>query len=86
MAKNKETSNELSEYANLELEDALKELEKIAQQLEEPGIKLNDAINLYQKGKELAKICHKQLKDAEVKIKEIRADLSEYEFRKDELQ
>ena len=53
--------------------------------MEEPNIKLNEAIKLYQRGKELAKICYKQLKEAEIKIKEIKADLSEYEFRKEGL-
>ncbi|HOJ38361.1 MAG TPA: exodeoxyribonuclease VII small subunit [Ignavibacteriales bacterium] len=86
MAKSKVTQNdELENIEYIDLEDALIELEKISQQLEEPNIKLNEAIKLYQRGKELAKICYKQLKEAEIKIKEIKADLSEYEFRKEDL-
>ncbi|HOP50017.1 MAG TPA: exodeoxyribonuclease VII small subunit [Ignavibacteriales bacterium] len=78
-----EISNELNTQHQIDLEQAMIELEKISEQLEDPNIKLNDAIELFKKGAELAKICHKELTEAEIKIKEIKADLSEIEFRKE---
>lgn len=64
-----------------DIEAALEELERIAQELEKPEIRLNDAIELFQKGTSLAKDCYSELKKAELKIKELKNDLSEIEWK-----
>lgn len=46
-------------------EELLKELEQIVKDLENKEIALDDAVKKYQRGIELASICHKMLKEAE---------------------
>jgi exodeoxyribonuclease VII small subunit len=49
-------------------EEALEELEKIAEKLERQSLSLEDSIKAFERGMELKKICADRLKDAEGKI------------------
>ena len=44
-------------------EQAIEKLNKIAKQLENPDIKLEDAIKLFEKSIELTKFCYDKLKE-----------------------
>jgi len=70
MAKKKETDS---------FENSLKRLEEIAELLENDEIGLDESIKLYEEGINLSKICYNKLKDAEVKITELKSQL-ENEF------
>ncbi|HET54943.1 MAG TPA: exodeoxyribonuclease VII small subunit [Ignavibacteria bacterium] len=70
MAKKKETDS---------FESSLKRLEEIADLLENDEIGLDESIKLYEEGINLSKICYNKLKDAEVKITELKSRL-ENEF------
>lgn len=70
MAKKKETDS---------FENSLKRLEEIAELLENDEIGLDESIKLYEEGINLSKICYNKLKDAEVKITELKSRL-ENEF------
>lgn len=50
-------------------EDAISELEKIISQIENNEIKLEEALEKYQKGVTLIKYCQEKLEDVEQKIK-----------------
>jgi len=49
-------------------EEALEELETIAQKLESGELTLDESIQYYEKGVALAKFCHQKLEEAERKI------------------
>ena len=55
----------------LSFEEALKRLETITQTLEEGGLKLEEAIGLFEEGMKLAKMCSEQLNAAELKISQL---------------
>ena len=64
----------------LSFEDAIKQLEKIVAQLEEnEDIPLEKAINLYQEGMKLSKLCDEKLKNAQEKVTKIINDNQEEE-------
>lgn len=54
--------------SKISFEDALKELEKIAEKLEKGQLTLEESIKAYERGMELKKICTDRLKEAEGKI------------------
>lgn len=54
--------------SKISFEDALKELEKIAEKLEKGQLTLDESIKAYERGMELKKICTDRLKEAEGKI------------------
>ena len=56
-------------------EDALKRLEEIAEMLENEEIGLDESIKLYEEGIKLSKNCYGKLKDAELKITELKSQL-----------
>lgn len=66
MTKNKETES---------FENSLKRLEEIAELLESEEIGLDESIKLYEEGINLSKICYNRLKDAELKITELKSQL-----------
>jgi len=66
MAKKKTKSN---------FEQDLSRLEEISQILEEDGVELEDAILLFEEGVKLSKSCLKTLKQAELKITELKSEL-----------
>ena len=56
---------------NLTFEDALAQLENIVRELEGGRIKLDDAVQAYEKASALKKFCEERLKNAELKIEKI---------------
>ncbi|MCX7875954.1 MAG: exodeoxyribonuclease VII small subunit [Melioribacteraceae bacterium] len=56
-------------------ENSLKRLEEITQLLESGEVSLEDSINLYEEGIILAKNCYSLLKEAEIKITELKKQL-----------
>lgn len=58
----------------LSFEEALEELEKIVNSLENNETPLEDAIQLYQRGNELKKHCESTLRTAEERVQKIVLD------------
>jgi exodeoxyribonuclease VII small subunit len=59
------------DFNNLEFEDALVQLETIVRELEAGRIKLDDAVEAYEKATALKQFCEDKLKNAELKIEKI---------------
>lgn len=59
------------EVRNISFEDALKELECIVQKLESGQVKLEEAVNAYEKGVQMQKICEEKLKEAQMKVEKL---------------
>ncbi len=59
---------------SLSFETALKELEKIVGQLESGDTPLQEAIDLYERGDQLRRVCAERLDAAQVRIEAIRVD------------
>ena len=55
----------------LSFEDALQQLENIVRELESGKIKLDDAVNAYEKAVALKQLCENKLKAAQLKIEKI---------------
>ena len=55
----------------LSFEDALAQLENIVRELESGKIKLDDAVEVYEKATTLKKFCEDKLKAAQLKIEKI---------------
>ncbi len=66
MAKKKTKSN---------FEQDLSRLDEISRILEEDDVELEDAISLFDEGVKLSKSCLKTLKEAELKITELKSEL-----------
>ncbi|SDN62932.1 exodeoxyribonuclease VII small subunit [Bacillus sp. OK048] len=60
-----------SDISSLTFEEALRDMEKVVEKLEEENVTLEDSIDLYQKGMELFKVCNQKLKEAEKKISQL---------------
>lgn len=60
-----------SDIAALSFEDALRELEAIVRQLESGQVKLDEAVNAYERGSLLKRHCEQRLTDAKAKIEKI---------------
>ncbi|MEK3797710.1 exodeoxyribonuclease VII small subunit [Peribacillus sp. FSL H8-0477] len=52
-------------------EQAMEELEKIVEQLEEGDVPLEAAITIYKQGMDLSKLCHQKLKTVENQLTQI---------------
>lgn len=61
----------MTEKNELTFEKALTELEGLVEELEKDDVPLEKAINFYQKGMELSKICDEKLQHAEEKMTQI---------------
>ena len=61
----------------LSFEQALERLEQIAQALEQGGLKLEEAIALYEEGIGLVKTCQQRLNAAELKISQLNTPADE---------
>lgn len=61
----------IMEKNNLSFEDAMKELEQIVEKLEEGDVPLEKAIEYYQKGMKLSKLCDDILTNAQEKMAQI---------------
>ena len=59
------------ELEKLSFEDALMQLENIVRELEAGRIKLDDAVNAYEKAVKLKAFCENKLKSAQLKIEKI---------------
>ena len=57
----------------LSFEEALSRLEKIVQTLEAGGLRLEEAVALFEQGMGLVKICNERLNAAELKISQLQA-------------
>ncbi len=58
-------------------ESSLSRLEEISGQLESGEVGLEESIRLYEEGIELAKNCYSTLKNAELKVTELKKQLEE---------
>ena len=58
-------------------EDALKRMQEISELLESDSVGLEESMQLYEEGVMLSKKCFKQLEEAELKITELKKQLSE---------
>ena len=56
---------------NLVFEKSLEELEKIVEKLERDDCSLNEAIELFENGVKLTKVCAEQLENAKIKIESL---------------
>ena len=56
----------------ISFEDALKDLEEIVDNLNNDELDLEKAISAYEKGMELKKICEQRLKEAKLRIENIK--------------
>lgn len=56
---------------NLSFEAAYTQLEEIVQQLESSGLSLDDGLDLFEKGQELAAYCQKLLEAAELRVSQL---------------
>ncbi len=56
----------------ISFEDALKNLEEIVENLNNDDLNLEEAISAYEKGMELKKICEQRLKEAKLRIENIK--------------
>lgn len=55
----------------LSFENAIEQLDKIVERLEEGDVPLEEAISIYKEGMELSKYCHDKLKNVEKQLTEI---------------
>ena len=60
-----------TDLSKLSFEDALVQLESIVRELEGGKIKLDDAVEAYEKATALKKFCEEKLKAAQLKIEKI---------------
>ena len=68
MEEEKTTKKGNQQNDDLAFEDALNKLETYVRQLEQGDLTLEDSLNIFEEGMELAKFCSKKLDDAEQKI------------------
>ncbi len=64
----------------LSFEDAVKSLEKVVAQLEQEDVPLEKAIELYQEGMSLSKLCDEKLQNAQDKVVKILNNNNEEPF------
>lgn len=57
--------------AEIQFEDAMKRLEEVVHRLEEGDLPLEDAIDLYQEGVNLSRVCGQKLEVIEAKITQL---------------
>lgn len=59
---------------NLSFEEALEKLEHITRQLEVGNLTLEETLNLYEQGQELAALCEKRLQTAELRLAQLQVE------------
>lgn len=57
-----------NKYSNISFEKALKRLEEIAACMERDDLTLEQSLEIFQEGMELASLCHGKLEEAEKRI------------------
>lgn len=62
---------DMEEIKDLSFEEALAQLENIVRELESGRIKLDDAVNAYEKAVALKQLCENKLQNAQLKIEKI---------------
>lgn len=62
------------------LEETFVEIEHVLEELEQEPVALEDAFELYKKGMELIKVCHKSIDDVEKKVLVLNAEGETDEF------
>ena len=72
MTKNQDADTELARF-----EASLGELEQIVGKLERGELKLEESLQLFERGVELTKACRKSLETAELKVKQLLGGKSE---------
>ena len=65
------------ELETLSFEDTYKRLEDIIQKLEEGTLSLDESVNLYEEGMQLARHCGQKLDAAEIKITEVLSEMGD---------
>lgn len=71
----------------LSFEEAMVELEKIVEQLEEGDVPLEKAINYYQEGMKLSKVCNDKLMNVQEKMTKImneQGELKPFDLQEEE--
>lgn len=68
------TENTASKKKSINFEKALARLEEIVQELEEGNPPLQKALDLFQEGKKLGTLCHKELTSLEHRVQKILED------------
>lgn len=63
---------------NSGFEHTFKRLEVVAQKLEAGGLTLDEAMDLYEEGMNLARECSERLNSTELRISELQTSFSEY--------
>ena len=58
----------------MSFEEALRDLEEIVESLNDDELELEKAITAYEKGMELKKICEQRLKEAKLRIENIKEE------------
>lgn len=62
------------DITTLSFEEAIRELESIVRQLEEGRVPLEQAIQSYERGTALKKLCQEKLKQAKMRVDQIQLD------------
>lgn len=63
----------LTDRSKLSFEQALEKLEKLVGRMEEGDIPLSELLEKYESGTALLRVCESRLKEAELKIEQLRA-------------
>lgn len=77
----------MSEKEELSFEEAMQQLEKVVEQLEQGDVPLEKAIAMFQEGMELSKKCHDKLMKVEKQMDQILhvdGEIEPLQFREDE--
>lgn len=69
-----EKNEDTAKIEGLKLEEALDELAKLLDRMEEGNLPLEESFHLYRQGMKLAEYCNGQLDDVEKQVKKIGAD------------
>lgn len=77
----------MEENEQLSFEEAMVELERIVEQLEEGDVPLEKAINYYQEGMKLSKVCNDKLINVQEKMTKImneQGELKPFDLQEEE--
>ena len=69
----------MTDKQDITFEEAMENLEKIVEQLEEGDVPLEKAISIYKEGMDLSRICHTKLKTVEDQLTQILREDGELE-------
>lgn len=73
---------EVKSTARLSFEDALDQLEKIVETMESGDVPLAELLAKFEEGNKLLKVCESRLKDAELKIEQLKQQKDGVAFEK----